>query len=623
MKTSLVFYSVKMTRKTTATIAVFIICIGTSFLSPSSSHTKENIDNYYQQQLQSIKSTLLELKDLSQKKSLKTILQQQFYQARLTYKKLAILTEYFNIYETKFLNSPAIDRVEEDHPDDIIKPTGFQAIEQILFSNWTTDAYEQVIALSDQMIMTIVRLEKEIDRANKFNDVLVWDAVRAAIIRITTLGITGVDSPTAQYSLPEATASIEGIKNILLIIQKEKSDNSFSILFDLLTNASKYLSSHNNFNSFDRLHFIAQYINPIYKQLAITRFNIGIAVPDGNNPVNFNADNFFDKNFFNINFYSPDKAYWITPERIELGKKLFSDPILSGTNTRSCSSCHQPEKAFTDGIKTPLAVDNKTFLSRNTPTLWNSALQTRQFMDSRTDILENQLDEVVHNETEMKGSLSNSVAKMKITGNYLTYFKKAYPAEKDPLNNFTIANAISSYVRSLVALNSRFDQYMHGDKTTLTSKEKKGFNLFTGKAKCATCHFIPLFNGLAPPVFTETESEVIGIPAKNTKNDIQLDSDLGKYLFTRSVIHKNSFKTPTLRNIELTAPYMHNGVFNTLKEVVDFYNKGGGKGLHITPVNQTLPFDKLNLSKKEISAIIAFMKTLTDTVYTGKSYSAN
>ena len=136
-----------------------------------------------------------------------------------------------------------------------------------------------------------------------------------------------------------------------------------------------------------------------------------------------------------------------------------------------------------------------------------------------------------------------------------------------------------------------------------------------GKAKCATCHHPPLFNGLLPPEFEETESEVLGVPETTDTLNAKLDSDLGKYLFTRSAIHKYSFKTPTIRNIELTAPYMHNGVFKTLEEVMDFYNKGGGKGLKIAPGNQTLPFDKLNLSKKEQTDIINFMKSLTDSLF--------
>jgi len=234
-------------------------------------------------------------------------------------------------------------------------------------------------------------------------------------------------------------------------------------------------------------------------------------------------------------------------------------------------------------------------------------------MDSRADILENQLGEVVHNAEEMKGSLKTSVVDLKNSLQYSQLFKKAYPEEKEPVNTFTIANAISSYVRSLQSFNSRFDQFIRGNESKLSSAEKKGFNLFAGKAKCATCHFIPLFNGVTPPFFNETESEVLGVPQTKDKKKPVLDPDEGKFNFTKASIHKYAFKTPTLRNIELTSPYMHNGVYSTLEEVMEFYNNGGGKGLKIAPPNQTLPFDKLNLSKKEINDIIAFMKTLTDT----------
>jgi cytochrome c peroxidase len=155
---------------------------------------------------------------------------------------------------------------------------------------------------------------------------------------------------------------------------------------------------------------------------------------------------------------------------------------------------------------------------------------------------------------------------------------------------------------------------MRGDSTQLNKAEQNGFNLFTGKAKCATCHFMPLLNGLVPPDFNETESEVLGVPSIKKGKKI-LDTDLGKYGFTRSVLHKHSFKIPTVRNSALTAPYMHNGVFSTLTQVVEFYNKGGGKGLGIAPDNQTLPFDKLSLSKKEVGDIVLFLKKLTDTTY--------
>ena len=153
---------------------------------------------------------------------------------------------------------------------------------------------------------------------------------------------------------------------------------------------------------------------------------------------------------------------------------------------------------------------------------------------------------------------------------------------------------------------------MRGEKL-LSSKEINGFNLFMGKAKCGTCHFMPLFSGAKPPRFYFIESEVIGVPATKNKRQPKLDSDSGRFLITRQPLHLFSFKTPTLRNIALTAPYMHNGVFSSLEEVVEFYTDGGGKGLHIAPTNQSLPFERLGLTKDERANIVAFMKTLTDT----------
>lgn len=213
----------------------------------------------------------------------------------------------------------------------------------------------------------------------------------------------------------------------------------------------------------------------------------------------------------------------------------------------------------------------------------------------------------------MGGSIEKTAAILKTDPVYTKAFAAAYPNDKEPISVYTIANAIASYLRSLQSLNSRFDQYMRNEPVAFSQNEKNGFNLFMGKAKCGTCHFTPLFNGLVPPQFNDTESEILGVPT-STKKHAKLDADSGKYYFTKSIVHLFSFKTPTLRNIALTAPYMHNGIYKTLEEVMDFYNKGGGKGLGINLPNQSLPFEKLDLSKQEKKDIIAFMRTLTDTV---------
>jgi cytochrome c peroxidase len=244
-------------------------------------------------------------------------------------------------------------------------------------------------------------------------------------------------------------------------------------------------------------------------------------------------------------------------------------------------------------------------VKRNTPTLSNIAFQRSFFYDSRVSYLEDQAVAVITNENEMHGSLEKSVLDLKKSKKYIANFKKAFPNKE--ITSFAIKNVLASYIRSLSNYDSKFDGYMRGENQ-LNLDEIAGFNLFAGKAKCATCHFIPLTNGTVPPNFDRSESEVLGVPGRNKK----LDIDFGKYDLTHAEVNRYSFKTPTIRNIALTAPYMHNGVFKTLEEVVDFYDGGGGEGLGFNLPNQTLPTDKLNLTPSEKKQLIAFMKTLTD-----------
>ena len=153
---------------------------------------------------------------------------------------------------------------------------------------------------------------------------------------------------------------------------------------------------------------------------------------------------------------------------------------------------------------------------------------------------------------------------------------------------------------------------MQGDHAQLNREEKAGFNLFMGKAKCGSCHFAPLFNGTQSPQFSKSEAEVLGVPAKADTVNAAIDEDFGRYTLNPYPQYKYAFKTTTLRNVAKTAPYMHNGVYNTLEEVMDFYNRGGGAGIGIKLDNQTLAAAPLNLSKKEIQDIITFLKTLND-----------
>ena len=231
------------------------------------------------------------------------------------------------------------------------------------------------------------------------------------------------------------------------------------------------------------------------------------------------------------------------------------------------------------------------------------------FADARAGSLEGQIVSVVENHAEFNMTMDNVVERVMDNEKYKEKIKDLYNNKRV---NYNIRHAIASYIRTLNTFSSKFDKNMRNEENTLTAQEKLGFNLFMGKALCASCHFAPVFNGTVPPNYKDTELEFIGVPATTDTINPKISPDLGRFNLFKTEERKHFFKTPTIRNIAKTAPYMHNGVYSTLEEVMDFYNKGGGAGLGIGNEYQTLPFDNLQLSKKEIQAVIAFMKTLTD-----------
>jgi cytochrome c peroxidase len=328
-----------------------------------------------------------------------------------------------------------------------------------------------------------------------------------------------------------------------------------------------------------------------------------------NRLLNQDAATLFDACAFNSNAYIDAPEDTATAQKIALGKKLFFDPQLSGTMTRSCASCHQPEKAFTDGLAKNLDITGKKQVARNTPTLINAALQPAQFYDLRAASLEEQVKDVVNNPDEMHGDIQLSTQKIAQDAGYRQLFAEAFSHKGGVLIDTTkVMNALASYIRSLTALNSRFDAYMQGNRQALNQAEVSGFNLFMGKARCATCHYLPLFNGTLPPRYMQMDAEVIGVP--KIKNGKVIDPDRGLFAIQPMEFNRHAFKVVTVRNAARTAPYMHNGVFKTLQEVIDFYDLGGGAGMGLQVPNQTLSADHLHLTATEKIALIAFIKSL-------------
>lgn len=587
---------------------IYCLLLVVAFVACQKKNKHQEVNELFKADITLLIQKVAKLKYSVQSDSTEAQIQRQFLEAHQSYKKVEMISEYYSPTVSKAINGPAISEFEEN--DKItVPPEGFQVIEELVFPKYNATSKKELIQELGVLAANLTRLEK-VSSTNELTDAHVFDAMRLQVYRIITLGITGFDSPVVFNSIPEAYVSLETIeKYYRVFIENKKVSNAKQVL-EILKKGKEYLKVNTNFNAFDRAHFIREIANPLSRGLHKTQTELGIPFMTEARGLKPTAQTIFDKDAFDAEAFSGFPDYKTTPEKIALGKKLFNDPILSGNNTRSCASCHHEEKAFTDGLERAVSLDGKSLIQRNTPTLANIAFQRVFFSDSRVSYLEDQAVAVIKNENEMHGSLEKSAIAIQKNPNYVKEFKKAFP--KGEINEFEIKNALASYIRSLSHYDSKFDRYMQ-NKEAFTADEKAGFNLFAGKAKCATCHFIPLTNGTVPPNFDRSESEVLGVPNKNKT----LDGDLGKFVLTQAAIHKFSFKTPTIRNIELTAPYMHNGVYKTLEEVVDFYNEGGGIGLGFDLPNQTLLEDKLNLTEKEKKQLIDFMKTLTDERYLG------
>jgi len=275
--------------------------------------------------------------------------------------------------------------------------------------------------------------------------------------------------------------------------------------------------------------------------------------------------------------------------KVELGKLLFFDPRLSKDGSISCASCHVPAAGFADPRQFSLGVGGKQG-GRNAPPALNAAFNHVQFWDGRAGSLEEQALGPIQNPIEMAETLDNVVKKLGKVKGYRDRFRAVFGAE---VSAEGVAKAIAAFERTLISTNSAFDRYSAGDKAALPESARRGLDLFQGKARCVLCH-----NG---PNFTDNKFHHIGVPQTGP-----LKEDLGRYAVTKRDADRHAFKTPSLRSVALTAPYMHTGALKTLEEVVEFYNKGGealpGKDPFMTA---------LNLTDQEKKDLVEFMQSLT------------
>jgi cytochrome c peroxidase len=275
-----------------------------------------------------------------------------------------------------------------------------------------------------------------------------------------------------------------------------------------------------------------------------------------------------------------------TAAKVELGRRLFFDPKLSGDETLSCSSCHLPEKGFADGERTAIGMGKQRLL-RNAPTVLNAVYNPVQGWEGKFTRVDQQINAALaHPQVMDMGQEADLIARLDDVPQYRAMFQNAFG---DGPTQQHIIQALAAYIGTLTTRNSPFDRYARGDKQALSDRQKSGLALFIGKAGCVQCH-----NG---PNFTDSQFHSLGLPG----------DDPGRFRVTGLEADRGRFRTPTLRNISLTGPYMHDGSVSTLAEVMAIYDAGGGA----SPKSELLK--PLNLTSQEKRDLIAFLESLSGT----------
>lgn len=272
--------------------------------------------------------------------------------------------------------------------------------------------------------------------------------------------------------------------------------------------------------------------------------------------------------------------------KVELGKKLFFDPILSKDGKVSCASCHKPEHGFSDDKPVSIGVGGQEG-ERNTPTVFNTKNLKLLFWDGRAMSLEEQALGPITNPKEMGETIKDVLVKLNANPVYVNFFMAAYG--QSPITKTQLADAIATYERIVVSQNSDYDRYIAGDKKAISGSAKRGMDLFLGKAMCSLCH--------TGPDFTDGDFHNVGL---------EITNDVGRAAISITTKDTRKFKTPTLREVANTAPYFHNGQFETLEQVIAFYNAGGGEDSRKDPLKKPL-----NLNEEEQEDLVAFLKSLS------------
>ncbi|MEH7390745.1 cytochrome c peroxidase [Bacillus sp. JJ1503] len=273
----------------------------------------------------------------------------------------------------------------------------------------------------------------------------------------------------------------------------------------------------------------------------------------------------------------------MTDEKVELGKTLYYDPQLSGNNVQSCMSCHAPGAGFGDGMEKFIGFEGFKG-PRNSPTIINSGYYAANFWDGRAGSLEEQALGPIQSEVEMNQNLDELVIELNGVPTYVEQFNTVF---NDKISADNIAKAIAAFERTIVISDTAFDRYLQGEEDAISADAKDGMKLFVGKAGCISCHAGPLLSD-------------------HNYYNLGMSGDDGRFNVTGKEEDKGKFRTSGLRGVAHTAPFMHDGSLETLTDVVQYYNEGGGDH-----PNKSVQMSPLNLTESEVNALIAFLESLS------------
>jgi cytochrome c peroxidase len=444
---------------------------------------------------------------------------------------------------------------------------------------------------------------------------------RLYLLNLAAIYTTGFECPDGEAVIPELRGMMQATSAIY---------TAYNQSFPTAPLSREYLSLYDqglafvksqpaDYTAFDHFSFIRDYVNPLFRMNSgmmreyevSSRSLIDYAL-------NKKATSIFDRDLY---FAQSTKGIFhrvADPQALaeidRLGKLLFYDPILSGNSQRACASCHKPTEYFTDtAIATAPHFNHTEALPRNTPSLISSPFNHLVMMDGKHLTLQEQNIGVITNAVEMSGTSAGEVLQRVMScDEYRKGFKVLlqYTPQEAEVTMQHLVSAITLYYSKYGSHFAPFDNAITS-KSSLDADAVRGFNLFMGKAQCGTCHFVPQFNGVKPP-YIGSEFEVLGVPAN--KDFTAPSTDKGRWGINPAVETEHAFRTGTVRNAAHTAPYMHNGVFHTLEEVIDFYDAGGGAGRGLAVQNQTLSSDSLHLSKIEKGQLLAFIRSLNEAI---------